>query len=93
MSKEKEKQAAAQPMQIQFPGDLEYNYRDFFTVYAGPEDFVLEFGNLVRAQQGQVRMGDRIVLSPSNAVRLRDVLDRTINEMARRIRSGAPETK
>ncbi len=74
-----------QPVQMQIPADLDYVYRDFFTVYAGPDDVVLEFGNVNRSVQGQVRIANRIVLTPANALRLREILDRTIIEMQRRI--------
>lgn len=81
-----------QQLQLQIPKDLEYVYRDFLTVFAGPEDVVLEFGNLDRNTPGQVRIGNRIVLTPSNAIRLRELLDRTINEMRRRMTQQATAT-
>lgn len=78
-------------LQMQFVNDLEYVYRDFFTVFAGPDDVVLEFGNVSRATPGQVRVADRIVLTPANALRLRELLDRTIDEMRRRMAQGQPD--
>ncbi|MFZ5426399.1 MAG: DUF3467 domain-containing protein [Thermodesulfobacteriota bacterium] len=77
-----------QQVQLQIPADLEYVYRDFFTVYAGPDDVVLEFGNVNRSVQGQVRIANRIVLTPANALRLREILDRTIQEMQRRLNAS-----
>lgn len=78
----------SQQVQIQTPADLEYHYRDFFTVFAGPDDVVLEFGNVNRSTQGQVRVSNRIVLTPANALRLREILDRTILEMQRRLQQA-----
>ena len=72
-------------VRLDIPADLEYLYRDFFTVYAGPDDVVLEFGNLHRSQPNTVKIGNRIVLTPANALRLRELLDRTILEMQRRM--------
>jgi len=74
-----------QQVQMHIPADLDYVYRDFFTVYAGPDDVVLEFGNVNRSTPGQVKIANRIVLTPSNALRLREILDRTITEMHRRL--------
>jgi hypothetical protein len=74
-----------QQVQMQIPADIEYVYRDFFTVYAGPDDVVLEFGNVSRSMPGQVRIANRIALTPANALRLREILDRTIAEMQRRM--------
>ena len=74
-----------QQVQMQIPADLEYVYRDFFTVFAGPDDVILEFGNVNRSAANQVKIANRIVLTPANALRLREVLDRTIAEMQRRL--------
>ena len=78
-----------QQVHIQTPAELEYVYRDFFTVFAGPDDVVLEFGNVNRSGNNQVRIANRIVLTPANAVRLREILDRTIQEMQRRLQQAA----
>lgn len=77
-------------VRLDIPADLEYLYRDFFTVYAGPDDVVLEFGNQHRSQPNTVKIGNRIVLTPANALRLRELLDRTIVEMQRRMAQGRP---
>ena len=74
-----------QPVQMQVPADLDCVYRDFFTVYAGPDDVILEFGNVNRSVANQVKIANRIALTPANALRLREILDRTIAEMQRRI--------
>ena len=77
-------------VRMDIPADLEYLYRDFFTVYAGPDDVILEFGNLHRSQANTVKIGNRIVLTPANALRLRELLDRTIAEMQRRKAQARP---
>lgn len=82
-------QDQGQHVQMQFPADLEYVYRDFFTVYAGPDDVILEFGNVNRSVANQVKIANRIVLTPANALRLREILDRTIAEMQRRLSANA----
>ena len=74
-----------QQVQLQIPADLDYVYRDFFTIFAGPDDVILEFGNVNRSVSNQVKIANRIVLTPANALRLREALDRTISEMQRRI--------
>ena len=71
-------------LQTQVATDLEYCFRDIFTVYAGPEEVVLEFGNLHRSVPNQARIANRIVLPVSKAVALRDALHQTITEMAKR---------
>jgi len=76
-----------QGIQILSNPDLDFSFRDFFTVLAGPEETVLEFGNLHRTQQAHVRIANRIVLSPSNTVKLCDTLNRVIQELSQRAKS------
>ncbi|MBI4806505.1 MAG: hypothetical protein HY795_14845 [Desulfovibrio sp.] len=74
-----------QQVQLQIPADLDCVYRDFFTIFAGPDDVILEFGNVNRSVANQVKIADRIAMTPANALRLREALDRTILEMQRRV--------
>ncbi|GAB6038491.1 hypothetical protein JCM15519_30500 [Fundidesulfovibrio butyratiphilus] len=76
-------------LQTHIPSDLEYCYRDMFTVYAGPEEVILEFGNVHRSIPNQARVANRIVLPVSKAFQLRDSLHRAILEMTRRQREAA----
>lgn len=72
-------------VKLHVPQDLDYSYRDMFNVYVGFEEVIIEFGNRHRSVENQVRIGDRIVLSLSNANRLQQALVRGLNELRQRV--------
>ena len=80
-----------QELQIYAAPDLDYKFRDLFNLHVGAEEVVLEFGNLHRSQPGHAVLQDRIVLSPSNAVRLQQALAQAIGQMQQKIRELAAQ--
>jgi hypothetical protein len=54
--------------------DLEYHYRDFFSIHIGFEEVVLELGNRHRSTPDQVTVSNRVVFSIPNAFRLQQAL-------------------
>ena len=73
--------------------DVDYVYRNTFNVYAALDEIVIEFGNLNRAQANEVLIGDRIVLSPSNAMRLQQALQQAFAGMRQQASQGQPDQK
>lgn len=65
-------------LDVQRPEDVEYVYRDFFSVFAGQSDVLIELGNVDRTHSGSVRIGNRVVLSLGTAKRLRDTLNQAV---------------
>lgn len=64
---------------------IPYNYHDFFAVFSGPEEVVIEFGNRNRSRQNEVVTSHRAVLSVSNAVRLQNALAKGLESMQKAI--------
>lgn len=73
-------------LQIHSAPDLDYKFRDLFNLHVGAEEVILEFGNLHRSQPGHGVLLDRIVLSPSNAMRLQQALAQAMTQMQQKIR-------
>ena len=68
--------------------NLEYVYRDFFSVFVSPEEVLLEFGNVERAKPDEIKLGNRIVISVSNAIKLQELLQRTLGDMRERMHTA-----
>lgn len=87
------KQAAEgqQQMQIAVSPELDYAYRDFFSIFVGAEEVVLELGNRHRAQAYHASVQTRIVLSIHTAFRLQQALGRSLNEASKRIQEAREE--
>lgn len=81
-------QDGQQQIQVQVSPDLDYSYRDFFSIYVGAEDVVLEFGNRHRAQANRASVQTRLVLSIQNAFRLQQALGRSLEEARKRIQEA-----
>jgi hypothetical protein len=73
-------------LRVSAPEDLAYEYFDLFNVFVGPEEVVLEFGNLHRAKPGEATLHRRAVLSVSNAFKLAQSLQQTLSAMQERLR-------
>ncbi len=78
-------------LQVHAAVDLEYKFRDLFNIHVGTEEVILEFGNLHRSQPGQAVLHDRIVLSPTNAMRLQQGLAQALTQMQQKIRELAAQ--
>lgn len=78
-----------EPLQIVVSHTADYRFRDFFTVVADTEKVILEFGNINRGVANQVVVADRTVMSLANAARLRDVLQRTLDELHKRVEDAS----
>ncbi len=78
-----------QQLQLHIPPDLEYTYRDMFSVFVGAEDVVLEFGNRHRSVANRATVGNRIVLSVANAFRLQQALGQMLESARQRIQAQA----
>ncbi len=50
--------------------DLEYCFRDLVNIHVAAEEVILEFGNRHRGTPDQATIMNRIVLSPTSAMRL-----------------------
>jgi hypothetical protein len=79
-----QEQSQQQQLQVQVGRDVDYEYRDFFSLFVGAEDVVVEFGNRHRSQTNRATVGNRIVLSVPNAYRLQQALGRSLEEARRR---------
>jgi hypothetical protein len=80
-----------QQIQVRVAPELEYAYRDFFSIYVGMEEVVLELGNRHRAQPNQATIQNHIVLSVPNAVRLQQALGRSLEEARKRVQQQQQE--
>ena len=79
---------AEQQIQVYVAPDLEYTYRDFFSLYVGTEEVVIELGNRHRAQANRASIQNRVVLSIPNAFRLQQALARSLDEARKRIQEA-----
>lgn len=77
-----------QQLQVYAAPDLDYNYRDFFTIFVGTEEVIIEFGNRHRSQSNRASIQNRIVLSVQNAFRLQQGLGRSLEEARKRIQEA-----
>ncbi len=80
-----------QTMEIHVRPDLEYKYRDLVNVYPSTSEMVLEFGNLHRSLRQQITIGDRIVLSLDNALRLAQALQQGLEAVQREFQAAQHE--
>ncbi len=78
-----------QQLQVHVPPDLEYCYRDMFSIFVGAEDVVFEFGNRHRSMGGRATVGNRIVLSVANAFRLHQALGQMLQNARQRMQEQA----
>jgi hypothetical protein len=69
--------------------DLEYCFRDFFSVYAGADMVVIELGNVHPADKDQARIANIIVLSPASALQLRNTLHKVLTARQQNLRKSA----
>ncbi len=75
-----------QELKISLPEDLPYEFFDLFNVFVGPEEVVLEFGNIHRNRPGEASLRRRAVLSVSNAFKLAQSLQQTLTAMQEKLR-------
>lgn len=80
------KEIASPELNITTPADLPYEYYDLFNLFVGPEEVVIELGNIHRSLPGQATIRTRAVLSVSNAFRLAQSLQQTLTAMQERLR-------
>ncbi|MHC4884857.1 MAG: hypothetical protein ACYTGH_07220 [Planctomycetota bacterium] len=80
-----------QPMQVHMAPELEYAYRDFFSIHVGMEEVVIDLGNRHRAQADRATIQNHIVLSIPNAVRLQAGLARSLEEARKRVQEAAAQ--
>ena len=66
--------------QVHVSPELDYSYRDVANIFVGAGDVVFEFGNMHRSMPGNVTIGNRIVLSMSNAIELQQKLGEVLQE-------------
>ncbi len=79
-----EDQAKAQQV-IRVNDSLEYVYRDIFNIYVSQEEVLLEFGNKIRPKDNEIVLGNRIVLSIPNAIKLQNALAGTISKVQKQL--------
>ena len=78
-------QASQGNFQVHVSPDLDYSYRDVANIFVGAGDVVFEFGNLHRSMPGNVTIGNRIVLSITNAIELQQKLGEVLQEAQRKM--------
>jgi hypothetical protein len=65
-------------MELHVPPDLEYPYRDIFSVSVSMDEVIVEFGNRDRSSPRRGSISDRVVLSVGNAFRLQSLLGQSL---------------
>lgn len=80
MSNENEESKKGTDIQVHVSPDLDYLYRDFFNVFVGTGDVVMEFGNIHRSMPQHATLSNRIVLSVPNAYRLLEILQKALQD-------------
>ncbi|MHC4872714.1 MAG: DUF3467 domain-containing protein [Planctomycetota bacterium] len=80
-------------LQVHMSPDLEYSYRDFFSVFVGGEEVVIDFGNRHRAQADRATIQNHIVMSVQNAFRLNQALARSLEEARKRVQEAAKQAQ
>ena len=81
-----------QKIKVHIPPELEYAYRNFFNIYAGPEEVLIEFGNQHRSVPGTAAISDRIVLSYGNAHKLQNALTKMLEEVRKKFEAAKENT-
>lgn len=72
-------------IQMHVSPDLDYSYRDVVNIFIGTGDVVFEFGNMHRSMPGNITIGNRIVLSMSNAIDLQQKLALALQEAQKQL--------
>lgn len=72
-------------IQMHVSPDLDYSYRDVVNIFIGNGDVVFEFGNMHRSMPGNITIGNRIVLSMSNAIDLQQKLALALQEAQKQL--------
>ena len=85
MSEIKTEESSQKNFQIHVSPDLDYCYRDIANIYVGAGDVVFEFGNVHRSMPGNITIGNRVVLSMSNAIELQQKLGQVLQEAQKQI--------
>lgn len=85
--------ADGQQLQVHMAPDLEYSYRDFFSIFVGSEEVIIDFGNRHRAQSDRATIQNHLVMSIQNAFRLHQALGKSLDEARKRIQESADKTK
>ncbi len=94
MTENQESSDSNQQQNIQFhvPQELDYVYRDFFNVFVGTGDVVIEFGNQHRSMPEHVSISNRIVLSLTNAYNLQQTLQKVLHEAQMQMQNSFKES-
>jgi len=77
-------QANAPSLNVRYPDNLDYCYRDIFKAFVGEGEVLLEFANINRSKPDEVTITDRIVISIPNAVRLVQHLQESLKQAKER---------
>lgn len=77
------------PLQLHIDPELDSKYRDVFNIHITPEDVVFEFGNILRHKEGEAVIHERIVMTPSSAMRLQQWLTNAISQMQQKMKDAA----
>lgn len=78
MADDSNKSNREQEIKYHVPADLEYCYRDFFNVFIGAGDVVIEFGNGHRGMPGHVSIKNRVVMTVAGAFQLNQTLQKAL---------------
>jgi hypothetical protein len=65
---------------VRYPENLDYSYRDVFKAFVGEGEVLLEFANINRSKPDEVTITDRIVLSIPNTIRLVQHLQESLKQ-------------
>ena len=80
-----------QQLQLYVPPELDYSYRDMFSLFVGPEEVIIELGNRHRSAANRGTISNRIVLSVPNAFRLQQALAQSLTNMRDKITAQQAE--
>ena len=72
------KEEDSREMKLHVPPDLDYPYRDVFSVSVSMDEVIVEFGIRDRSSPGRGSISDRVVLSVGNAFRLQSLLGQSL---------------
>ncbi len=79
-------------IQFHVPQDIDYVYRDFFNIFVGTGDVVLEFGNQHRSMPEHITISNRIVLSMTSAYNLQKTLQQALQEAQMKMQNNFEES-
>jgi hypothetical protein len=77
-----------QALQVHMDPELEYSYRDFFSIHVGMEEVVIDLGNRHRNQADRATIQNHIVMSIPNALRLQSGLAQALNQARQRVQEA-----